>query len=491
MSNYCSSGQFEDIEMERRIQEEIRRRSLHHQVPGAPPSQSQLPPPPSGSAAEYAQHLSMMQQRQQQQQQHHPGPPGVYPGYPGGPGVPHGHSPYSRAPNPYGGIADARAAASAYQQPCPPPGSAGGQMSQMYGMHQELHRQQQQAAVAGSYGAPYGSGATPPPGHASIDHHYSAAYGLGSTPQPSSLGYTRETSYGSAGGAQSPHDHAAMMQHHQHQLQSQHLHASQKPPLTDPYGNKIISTGNSNRNVKEQDVTNAGTPASTPSSNKATQSSYSSSASQVNSPIEEDDISYERRNNLNGNSQHTMESSSSFPSSLTKATPVKGGGRQGISPKSTGSSGKKSTGSKDKSPIHSLPSTARVIIQDGTTIIEDGDQRWYTGYVPLGVDDDKYWLSELQVFLRSHFAEAFGATEDDIAAPMHGRNKPIALGQVGIRCMHCKRKSKNHKRNYPSQIAIFLYYLTSYLLLMLCVIYVKFQSTILLNADSKQRHTLV
>ena len=37
-------------------------------------------------------------------------------------------------------------------------------------------------------------------------------------------------------------------------------------------------------------------------------------------------------------------------------------------------------------------------------------------------------------------AEAFGATEEDIAAPMHGRNKPIALGQVGIRCMHCKRK---------------------------------------------------
>jgi len=23
---------------------------------------------------------------------------------------------------------------------------------------------------------------------------------------------------------------------------------------------------------------------------------------------------------------------------------------------------------------------------------------------------------------------------------MHGRNKPIAYGQVGIRCMHCKRK---------------------------------------------------
>jgi hypothetical protein len=70
----------------------------------------------------------------------------------------------------------------------------------------------------------------------------------------------------------------------------------------------------------------------------------------------------------------------------------------------------------------------------------DDDQKWYSGSVNLGVEDDKYWLSELQVFLRSNFAEAFGATEEDIAAPMHGRNKPIALGQVGIRCVYCKRK---------------------------------------------------
>jgi hypothetical protein len=68
------------------------------------------------------------------------------------------------------------------------------------------------------------------------------------------------------------------------------------------------------------------------------------------------------------------------------------------------------------------------------------DIKWFSGCVPLGLEDDKYWLSELQVYLRSNFAEAFGATEEDIAAPMHGRNKPIALGQVGIRCMHCKRK---------------------------------------------------
>lgn len=86
-----------------------------------------------------------------------------------------------------------------------------------------------------------------------------------------------------------------------------------------------------------------------------------------------------------------------------------------------------------------MKTNARVTVKDGITVIEDGDDTWYTGCVPLGVEDDKYWLSELQVFLRSNFAEAFGATEEDIAAPMHGRNKPIALGQVGIRCVHCKR----------------------------------------------------
>jgi len=89
---------------------------------------------------------------------------------------------------------------------------------------------------------------------------------------------------------------------------------------------------------------------------------------------------------------------------------------------------------------HKVKSSARIVIKDGTTVIEDGPNQWYTGCVPLGLEDDKYWLSELQVYLRANFAEAFGATEEDIAAPMHGRNKPIALGQVGIRCLHCKRK---------------------------------------------------
>ena len=33
--------------------------------------------------------------------------------------------------------------------------------------------------------------------------------------------------------------------------------------------------------------------------------------------------------------------------------------------------------------------------------------KWYSGCVPLGLDDDKYWLSELQVYLRSNFGKYF------------------------------------------------------------------------------------
>lgn len=45
-------------------------------------------------------------------------------------------------------------------------------------------------------------------------------------------------------------------------------------------------------------------------------------------------------------------------------------------------------------------------------------QKWFHGSIPLGLEDDKYWLSELQVYLRSNFAEAFGATEEDIAGTL-------------------------------------------------------------------------
>lgn len=125
----------------------------------------------------------------------------------------------------------------------------------------------------------------------------------------------------------------------------------------------------------------------------------------------------------------------------TKATPGKSPAVTPISSKTTPKTPKSgsSHGSKAGEKSREQSAQKRVMTSAGTILV-DGKETYYAGHVPLGLDDDKYWLSELQVYLRSHFAEAFGATEDDVAAPMHGRNKPIVLGQVGIRCKHCKGK---------------------------------------------------
>ena len=42
--------------------------------------------------------------------------------------------------------------------------------------------------------------------------------------------------------------------------------------------------------------------------------------------------------------------------------------------------------------------------------------------------------------------ELFEATEDDVAAGARGRNVPIKLGQVGIRCRHCASVSPLSKK---------------------------------------------
>jgi hypothetical protein len=91
------------------------------------------------------------------------------------------------------------------------------------------------------------------------------------------------------------------------------------------------------------------------------------------------------------------------------------------------------------------------------TLDELNLDRWFMGCLPLGLEDDKYWLSELQVYLRSNFAEVFSATDQDTASVPHGRNKPILLGQVGVRCRHCKHLSPAERgqqaTSYPSLIS--------------------------------------
>ena len=55
----------------------------------------------------------------------------------------------------------------------------------------------------------------------------------------------------------------------------------------------------------------------------------------------------------------------------------------------------------------------------------------------LARPDDSSFLSKYQAFLRQNI-ELFQATQEVVSTPMRGRNTPIYLGQVGIRCCHCK-----------------------------------------------------
>jgi len=324
MSNFGAPGQhMDDAEIERQLAEEFRRRQAM-QASGVGQYSSL-------TAARRPEYSQMLQDATGAGSSYY-GTAGTAaaPGAAGTGMHPHHASPYTQVTNPYGGLAEARAAYRGTDA------ATEGPLAALYAAQQQRRQQTMQQA----YGYAPGVAA----GRSALEQHY-AAYGT--TPAP----YTTS--------AHSPHE------------------------LTDPY--QVLK-------------------------------------STSNPPV------------------------ASYTGSTLKPSPVQGsdGGRLSSGEKGKPKSGKRISKSK---PVFAPEErqkkpkpTARLTIKDGTTIIKDGNQHWYTGCVPLGVEDDKYWLSELQVYLRSNFAEAFGATEDDIAAPMHGRNKPIALGQVGIRCMHCKRE---------------------------------------------------
>lgn len=75
--------------------------------------------------------------------------------------------------------------------------------------------------------------------------------------------------------------------------------------------------------------------------------------------------------------------------------------------------------------------------------------------VSVGLSSDENFVSEYQYVLRRHI-EFFEATQDDIASSARGRNKPIALGQVGIRCRHCAHLPRQQRCKaatyYPTKL---------------------------------------
>lgn len=82
---------------------------------------------------------------------------------------------------------------------------------------------------------------------------------------------------------------------------------------------------------------------------------------------------------------------------------------------------------------------------------------WYTGSVSLALTGDEDVLSPLHCFMRKFCVEAFSATAQDIATPRYGKSHggKVVVGQVGIRCLHCKHMTRNRPERavcYPSSL---------------------------------------
>jgi hypothetical protein len=74
----------------------------------------------------------------------------------------------------------------------------------------------------------------------------------------------------------------------------------------------------------------------------------------------------------------------------------------------------------------------------------------------LALPQDKISLSETLCVVRDNI-EVFTATQSDVDAPAPGRKHAVAVGQVGLRCIHCRHTTKASDRVkravcYPSSI---------------------------------------
>lgn len=76
--------------------------------------------------------------------------------------------------------------------------------------------------------------------------------------------------------------------------------------------------------------------------------------------------------------------------------------------------------------------------------------------ITLYMDCDDDSLSPYQCLVRKHI-ELFEADREEVDGNAKGRNKPIVLGQVGIRCRHCSTVPAKHRgrgsKYYPAKLS--------------------------------------
>ena len=93
-----------------------------------------------------------------------------------------------------------------------------------------------------------------------------------------------------------------------------------------------------------------------------------------------------------------------------------------------------------------MPSHDDIEPESAALVIDDYGNQGYLGFVSMrGPDDsneadEKEYLSDFHRYLRQSVFEFFAAEELDVAASTGGRHKPLSLGQVGVRCVFCKRE---------------------------------------------------
>ncbi|VEU43854.1 unnamed protein product [Pseudo-nitzschia multistriata] len=132
----------------------------------------------------------------------------------------------------------------------------------------------------------------------------------------------------------------------------------------------------------------------------------------------------------------------------------------GSSPKSGETAQKKKQTTK-KTALPSRPKgqTGKSAADKKPSLLEDTYlDNWVAGSISLHTPEDDDVLSPLHCFMRRYCVEAFSATPEDVATPRYGKSHgfKVEVGQVGIRCLHCKDlpPSKRAERAvcYPSSL---------------------------------------
>ena len=84
--------------------------------------------------------------------------------------------------------------------------------------------------------------------------------------------------------------------------------------------------------------------------------------------------------------------------------------------------------------------------------------RSFSGCISLALPHDSESLSPLHCFMRKYCVEAFAAEEPDLVTPRYGKAHTgrVTLGQVGIRCIHCKHRPPHERQErsvcFPSSL---------------------------------------